>query len=235
MPPAVRARRGCLLARPPPLTTPYYPFYDGPHGSDCTVCATLLYFGYGVQAMIAKPKATIEDLYNVPENGKAEIVNGELVLMSPTGARPGRAASKIAASLDDHEEKHGGGYAFGDNVGFVVDLPNRLSFSPDAAWHTGGLGDNEMKFIQGAPALAVEVRSEGDYGPAAERAFRQKVRDYFAAGTQVVWDVDLQAEDVVKVYRAGTQDDPTVYRRGDLAEAEPAVPGWKFPVDKLFR
>jgi Uma2 family endonuclease len=185
--------------------------------------------------MIAKPKATIEDLYNVPENGKAEIVDGELVLMSPTGARPGRAAGKLYVSLNEYEEEHGGGYAFGDNIGFVVDLPNRLSFSPDAAWHTGDLGDNEMKLIQGAPALAVEVRSEGDYGPAAERAILQKVRDYLAAGTQVVWDVDLLAEDVVKVYRAGVQDSPTVYRRGDLAEAEPAVPGWTFPVDKLFR
>ncbi|HEY6805775.1 MAG TPA: hypothetical protein VI306_19505 [Pyrinomonadaceae bacterium] len=35
--------------------------------------------------MNIKPKATVDDLYRVPENGKAEIVNGELVLMSPTG------------------------------------------------------------------------------------------------------------------------------------------------------
>jgi hypothetical protein len=31
--------------------------------------------------MITKTQATIEDLYNIPENGKAEIVNGELVLI----------------------------------------------------------------------------------------------------------------------------------------------------------
>ena len=35
--------------------------------------------------MSTKTQATIEDLYRVPENGKAEIVNGDLVLMSPTG------------------------------------------------------------------------------------------------------------------------------------------------------
>ena len=185
--------------------------------------------------MIAKPQATIEDLYNVPENGKAEIVNGELVLMSPSGARPGRATNKIAASLNDHEEENGGGYAFGDNVGFIVDLPNRKSFSPDAAWYTGHLGDNEMKFLQGAPALAVEVRSEGDYSPRAARTIARKIQDYFAAGTKVVWDVDLLGDDVVKVYRAIAPNSPTVYRRGDTAEAEPAVPGWTFSVDKLFR
>ena len=40
--------------------------------------------------------------------------------------------------------------------------------------------------------------------------------------------------DVVKVYRAAAPDTPTIYRRGELAEAEPAVPGWKMPVDELF-
>ena len=65
------------------------------------------------------------------------IVNGQIVRMSPTGSKPGRAAGKIAASLVLHEEQHGGGYAYGDNVGFVVNLPNRDSFSPDAAWFIG--------------------------------------------------------------------------------------------------
>ncbi|HYO23623.1 MAG TPA: hypothetical protein VEQ85_01610 [Lacipirellulaceae bacterium] len=58
--------------------------------------------------------------------------------------------------------------------------------------------------------------------------------EYRAAGTKVVWDVDLQDDDVVRVYRASAPDAPTVYRRGQLAEAEPAVPGWTMPVDELF-
>ena len=47
-------------------------------------------------------KATPEDLYRVPENGKAEIVGGEVVLMSPTGAIPGRSGGRIYRSLDDY-------------------------------------------------------------------------------------------------------------------------------------
>ena len=84
--------------------------------------------------MSTKTEATVDDLYRVPENGKAEIVNGELVLMSPTGGVPGRAAGKIFISLDEYERRVGGGYAFPDNVGFIVNLPHRRSFSPDAAW-----------------------------------------------------------------------------------------------------
>ncbi len=92
-----------------------------------------------------------------------------------------------------------------------------------------------MRFSQGAPVFAVEVRSEGDYGLAAEREMSTKRADYFAAGTLVVWDVDLLAEEVVRVYRDGDAEHPAaVYRRGQTAEAEPAVPGWAMPVDDLF-
>lgn len=46
-----------------------------------------------------------------------------------------------------------------------------------------------MRFLEGAPAFAVEVRSENDYGPAAER---------------------------------------------EIADAEPAVLGWRMAVDELL-
>ncbi len=181
----------------------------------------------------------IKELYQVPENGKAEIVQGRVVQMSPTGARPGLVAFKIASSLSQYEERRSQtednvGYTFSDNVGFLVDLPGRSSFSPDAAWYTGQVGEDEMDYLPSAPAFAVEVRSKGDYGPKAEQAISEKIQDYFAAGTMVVWDVDTRGADVVRVHRAASPDAPTIYRRGDVAEAEPAVPGWTMPVDDLF-
>ncbi len=87
--------------------------------------------------MSIKTEATIEDLYRVPEDGKAELVNGELVLMAATGFLPGRAGGEIYASLRDYERRTRSGYALPDNVGFLVNLPNRRSFSPDAAFYTG--------------------------------------------------------------------------------------------------
>jgi Uma2 family endonuclease len=180
--------------------------------------------------MITKPRATIEDLYKVP--GKAELVNGEIVHMSPTGRKPGYAGDAVTVSLWQYARQTKQGLAVGDNKAFRVNLPNRESFSPDAAYSIGP--NSGMRFFEGAPVLAVEVRSENDYGPQAEREMAAKRADYFAAGTLVVWDVDLQSEDVVRVYRADAPDNPTVYRRDSIAEAEPAVPGWTMPIDDLF-
>ncbi|MGE0825486.1 MAG: Uma2 family endonuclease [Candidatus Binatia bacterium] len=174
----------------------------------------------------------IEELARVPEHGKAEIVNGELVLTPPTGFLPSRAASAVYRSLFDYERRTKAGFAVGDNTGFLVNLPHRQSFSPDAAFYIGT--PTGMKFLTGAPVFAVEVRSENDYGVQAEREIAEKRGDYFAAGTIVVWDIDLLSDEVVKVYRTSAPDTPRVYRRGDIAEAEPAVPGWRMPVDELF-
>jgi Uma2 family endonuclease len=181
--------------------------------------------------MSTKVQATIEDLYALPHNVKAEIVNGEIVLMSPTGDMPGRAGGSIYVSLRQYEGKTPG-RAYPDNVGFRVNLPNRESFSPDVAWYIGP--STGMKFLDGAPIFAVEVRSEYDYGPVAERLMAAKRRDYFAAGTQVVWDVDLLGTAVIKSYDANSPNTPRVFRRGEIADAEPAVPGWRISVDELF-
>src|SRR5207249_994011 len=75
----------------------------------------------------------------------------------------------IYRSLDDYAEQHGG-EAFPDNVGFAVPLmaSGRESFAPDASWHKGPFPKDPMRFIEGAPTCAVEVRSDNDYGPTAE-------------------------------------------------------------------
>jgi Uma2 family endonuclease len=179
--------------------------------------------------MKTKTHATIADLYHV--GSKAELIDGEIVMMSPTGGLPGYAAGAILSSLWAYTREHKNGYAVGDNVGFLVDLPHRQSFSPDAAFYVGRIS---MQFIKGPPLFAVEVRSEGDYGPAAEKEIAEKRADYFAAGTLVVWDVDLLSPQVVRVYRSDRPADPTYYCRGEQAEAEPAVPGWRMSVDDLF-
>ncbi len=164
--------------------------------------------------------------------GKAEIINGEIVEFMATGCEPGIASGNIFISLKLYQRQKRLGTAFGDNIGFVVDLPHRKSFSPDAAFYVGE--KTGMKFLQGAPIFAVEVRSENDYGARAEREIAEKRADYFAVGTEIVWDVDLQSEDVIKSYTRDNPNEPRIFRRGEMADAEPTLPDWKMSVDELF-
>ena len=164
--------------------------------------------------------------------GKAEIINGEIVEFMATGCEPGIASGNIFLSLKLYQRRVNFGTAFGDNIGFIVNLPHRKSFSPDVGFHVGER--TGMKFLQGAPIFAVEVRSENDYGARAEREIAEKRADYFVAGTEIVWDVDLQSENLIKSYARDNPNEPRIFRRGETADAEPALPDWKMAVDELF-
>ena len=164
--------------------------------------------------------------------GKAEIINGEIVKFMSTGDEPSSAAFNIAVSLKIYQRQSKSGRAYSDNAGFIVNLPNRKSFSPDVSYYFGERAG--MKFLQGAPIFAVEVRSENDYGSKAEKDITQKRQDYFAAGTEIVWDVDLQSEDIIKSYYRNNPNQARIFRRGEIANAEPALPNWEIAVDELF-
>ena len=183
-------------------------------------------------ASLTTARATLDDLYRT--EGKAELIGGRIVQMA-NGHLPSVVAGNIYVDLRSFIKAAKQGNAYSDGIGFAVpELPSgRESFSPDASYYDGLLPTNLMRFIEGAPKFAAEVRSENDYGDPAEDAMAAKRSDYFAAGTEVVWDVDPIAE-TVTVYRASASDQPVVFRRGDDVDAEPAVPGWRMKVDDIF-
>jgi Uma2 family endonuclease len=176
--------------------------------------------------------ATIEDLYR--EDGQAELVGGRIVRYLPLGAFPSTVAGNIVFGLRGHAKARGG-RAYMGRLAYVFPAlaSGRESFSPDASYYDGPLPVNRMRFIEGVPNLAVEVRSENDYGDAAELTLAAKRNDYFEAGTLVVWDVDPIAE-TVTVYRASDPTNPVTFHRSDIADAESAMPGWRMKVDDVF-
>ena len=178
-------------------------------------------------------RATLEDLYAV--EGKAELIDGRIVDLMGSGDGPSFVSFEIAISLRSHVQTTGRGEARPDGLNYAVRelTSGRQSFSPDASYYLGPRPANRLRFVEGPPTFAVEVRSENDYGPAAERAMAAKRADYFEAGTLVVWDVDTIAE-TIQVYRRDDPTHPTTYHRGEVAEAEPAVAGWRLPVDAIF-
>lgn len=182
---------------------------------------------------IGQARATLADLAGYP--GKAELVDGRIVELMATGRLPNRVAFRIARSLDDHALAIGQGEVYTDNMGFSVAplSTGRESFSPDASYYAGKFPLDPMGFIQGPPTLGVEVRSDSDYGPAAEAELAAKRDEYFEAGTDVVWDVDPQSE-IIRVFQRNHPNHPRTFRTGETVDAEPAVPGWRVAVDWVF-
>lgn len=177
--------------------------------------------------------ATFDDLMRT--EGKAELIGGRIVELMAAGDIPNTVAFEIAISLRQHSKDTGRGRAHADNMGFALPHPltsGRESFSPDVSF-TLDPPPPAMGFIVAAPTFAVEVRSENDYGPAKDTEYADKRFDYFEAGTLVVWDVDPIGQTVIK-YEVSDPTNGVVFRPGDTADAEPAVPGWRLDVTSLF-
>ncbi len=169
-------------------------------------------------------------------DGNAELIGGVVVPIEPCGYFPGVCCRRILRSLEDHATHVRCGEVF--MSGLVYGLPTplvygRQSFSPDVSYYIGLLPENRMSYVRGRPDFAVEVRSENDYGSTPDREYAEKRTDYFEAGTLVVWDVD-PLNKTVTAYTATAPTTPIIFRPGETAHAEPAVPGWRLSVDALF-
>jgi Uma2 family endonuclease len=184
--------------------------------------------------IVHQQPATLDDLYRV--EGKAELIGGRIVHQVASGDLPSEVAFEIAVRLRTYAKECGVGKAYADGIGYAMIPPlssGRQSFSPDASYYTGPLPENRMRFVEAAPVFAVEVRSEDDYGSAAEVEMSAKRADYFEAGTLVVWDVDPVAATIAS-YSSTSPQQPLLYSIGQVAHAEPAVPGWRLKVDEIF-
>ena len=147
-------------------------------------------------ASVTQSAATIDDLYRVSE--KAELIAGRIVPIMPSGDAPNSAALEIVVSLREYARRTGIGVAYTDGIrdcgqktiaqwSPIVLARRLISHGSSAAKPDAVCGGCALTF-------AVEVRSENDYGVAAEAAMSAKRADYFAAGTLVVWDVDRLLE-----------------------------------------
>src|SRR5262245_15828218 len=105
-------------------------------------------------------RATLDDLYR--EEGKAELIGGRIVRFMASGHLPSLVASNIFVSQRLWTRAMGRGRAYPDGIGFAIPelSSGRESFSPDASCYLGPPPTNPMRFVEGAPDFAAEVRSE---------------------------------------------------------------------------
>ena len=129
----------------------------------------------------------IAELYKI--DGKAEIVGGRIVMMSPTGEC--RAVRRFAIVVQSARICEGTWWPryTRTTLLFLVNLPNRKSFCPDAAI-TRARARDEV-FAARRRCLRSKFAAKAIMAVRPSARWRQKRADYFAAGTKVVWDVDL--------------------------------------------
>ena len=184
--------------------------------------------------MTTKARVTAKELWELGEGDvRRELVNGEIVEMTPAGGVHGQVTSRIDRLLAAHVERRGGGEVLVGDVGFVLNLPNdpERVRAPDVAFvsaHRLPGGRPPQGFLQGGPDLAVEVLSPSDNPVDVQ----QKVRDYLEAGARLIWVIAPQAK-TVTVYRA--DGSARLLREHENLEGEDVLPGLTISLAEVFR
>jgi Uma2 family endonuclease len=167
----------------------------------------------------------------MPDDGyRHELVKGELIRMAPAGFQHGEVAMNIGAPLHEYVKSHDLGRVYAAETGFILARDPDTVRAPDAAFirqeRVEKAGRAKGYWI-GAPDLAVEVVSPGDTVSEVE----EKVTEWLAAGTEVVWVVSPKLR-TVTVYRSLT--DIVTLTEKDTLDGGAVVPGFQIDVAKIF-
>ena len=178
--------------------------------------------------MVATKPITVEEFEKVSCEGNWELIEGELVEVSPAGTRSVWVAGETFARLREHARATGLGWAFGDGAGFVLFDDRATVRSPDAAFvRRDRLPTLSDHFVPVPPDLAVEVLSPSDRMANA----LGKVAMYLEAGVELVWLVD-PATRVVTVFRP--DGPPQSLGQSDTLDGGDLLPGLTIPLTEIF-
>jgi Uma2 family endonuclease len=178
---------------------------------------------------ITKPLLTAKDLQEMGEEGEfCELVDGELVKMSPSFLPEARVVRTILLLLGTFVAQHRLGEVFGPDLGYEL-TPHRVR-APDVSFVRAEklvAYGNPQEFAKVVPDLVVEVISpEVKYG-----YLQRKIRDYFEAGVRLLWIVDPEMQ-TVTVYHSPL--DLRILIAADVLSDEEVLPGFSCMVTELF-
>lgn len=167
---------------------------------------------------------TADELLAMPDDGiRRELVEGELVEMTPAGGDHGMIGMRLGWRLAQLAETENLGVVYNSETGFRLRRDPDTVRCPDVAFVSRARYQPARGVVDLAPDLAIEVVSPTD--PYSD--VRGKVDEYLAAGTAMVILVDPKNRDV-EVFRPDGRH--ARLRPDDVLDGGDVVPGWRLPV-----
>lgn len=172
---------------------------------------------------------TDEEFMALPEDGRYELVNGELVSMGNSGMEHGEIGSFLGGSLSFYVRSNKLGVSCDSSTAFTMKTGNRRS--PDVSFiakeRLQGVKRLPKGYFQGSPDLAVEILSPSN----TVEEIHDKIVEYFENGTRLLWVIHPD-EQYVLVYHAPSPD--VFLKVGNRLDGEDIVPGFSLAIAELF-
>ena len=166
-------------------------------------------------------------------NGRYELVKGEVVELSPVNDPHGAVAGYIVTAFNNYSRPRGAGWARVETGYWLHHDPDTVR-GPDVSFRLRSRGEREVPstgFVSGAPDIAVEVISPSNTAAAVAR----KVGEYLGAGALRVWvayPATRTASRRVVIHRPDGAT--TTYTGDDVITDEELLPGFSLPLSEIF-
>lgn len=182
--------------------------------------------------MVATKLMTIQELAALSADDRFyELIDGELIEMSPAGSTHMLVVSRLLESLILYASSRtgirvlsgDGGYILSRNPDTVL-VPDITLVTNDQVRSISAVGD---QFAMTPPTIAIEVKSPSD----REAQIARKLAKYLSAGVQEVWWVRPR-ERQISLHRPDRA--PEIIEHGETLVGGDFLPGFEPPLSELF-
>lgn len=174
---------------------------------------------------------TVEDLKQFQQqhpNHRLELVDGAIIVMSPSGYESDEIAAAIIAQLWTWVNPRRLGRVTASSAGFKLPNADADVRAPDASFvKAERLKRTTEDFANLVPDLIFEVRSKTD----DLDILRAKIQQFLDLGTTVGALVDYRTQ-TIEVHR--NQAEPVTLQNGDRFTVPELLPGWEMAVSSIW-
>ncbi len=172
---------------------------------------------------------TGEELLEMGDIGPAELIDGRIVLMSPTGGEHGYLEQTLSSRLDQFVRARKVGWVLSGEVGIYIRRnPDRIRAADVAVVSREPSPLRALRgYLTFAPILVVEIVSPSDRWD----DIRQKIEDYFSIGVERVWICEPELQDIL-VFRSPLEF--TKIQSDEILRGEGILSGFELRLAELF-
>ena len=159
---------------------------------------------------------------------RLELVNGKVIVMSPSGYESDEVAAEAIRILGNWVRPRRLGRVAASSAGFRLPNASHDVRAPDASFVSAErLRRSPQSFAELAPDLMVEVKSPTD----RREDLEAKISDFLSLGTQVGLLIDPETQ-TVAVYRA--EQATSILSNEDKLTVPDVLPGWEVSGSDLW-
>lgn len=171
---------------------------------------------------------TVQDLEKMQADYpdyRMELVDGNIVVMSPSGYESEEVGTEFACLLGNWVRPRKLGRVVGSSAGFK--LPNSDLRIIDVSFvRAERLKCSTEDYAELVPDLVVEVRSKTD----SLDKLRQKIQDFISLGSQIGILINPKTR-IIEVCRSGEK---VILRDGDVLTLPDLLPGWEVAIADIW-